>query len=239
MAKDLVGTFHHPFTSIVCGPTQSGKSTFVQQWMINHKDYVNVEFDYIYIFMGTDEKDNPTLTSLKNFFPDKVSIFKCDAEMCKELETFVKNIMERKAKAKQNGCIIFDDLMKELSNCEIILDIFTKYSSHWNVSVIFITQNVFYKGKNSSQNVTLYRNTHILILFKSFLDTTTLRNIASRISSTSNSKNLNKMLREIIERHRYVVIRGDMNTHPLLRYTTGYFSSHPIPHYLSLQPNMT
>ena len=41
---------------------------------------------------------------------------------------------------------ILDDLMRE-SSSDVILDLFTKGSHHKNISVIFITQNVFHKGK--------------------------------------------------------------------------------------------
>ena len=202
--------------------------------MLNHKNYVDCEFDYIYIFMGTPEKDNPHLSSLKKVFPDKVSIFSYDAKECDDLEAFIKSIMH--PKTKQNGCIIFDDLMKELSKCEIVLDIFTKYSSHWSVTVIFTTQNVFYKGKNASQNVTLYRNTHVLVLFDNFLDASTLRNICSRISANVNSKELHRMLRTVIETYGYVVIRGDNKTPPALRFTSNYFAKQPSPHFLAFHP---
>ena len=49
----------------------------------------------------------------------------------------------------------------------ILLDLFTKMSSHYNTSVIHITQNLFHKGsgKHSSDHVGVYRNSHITMLF--------------------------------------------------------------------------
>ena len=65
-----------------------------------------------------------------------------------EFEHFVKN----KANRKKKGCVIFDDFMSELSECGLLLDLFSKYSSHYDLTTIHITQNVFFKaGGNTVQ----------------------------------------------------------------------------------------
>ena len=71
-----------------------------------------------------------------------------------EFEHFVKN----KANRKEKGCVIFDDLMSELSECGLLLDLFSKYSSHYDLTTIHIMQNIFFKagGKHSSDHVTIY-----------------------------------------------------------------------------------
>ena len=83
---------------------------------------------------------------------------------CSEFDHFVKD----KANKKKKGCVIFDDLMSELSECGLLLDLFSKYSSHYDLTTIHITQNIFFKagGKHGSDHVTIYRNTHVLVLFK-------------------------------------------------------------------------
>ena len=57
--------------------------------------------------------------------------------------------------------LILDDLMRE-SSSNVILDLFTKGSHHKNISVIFITQNVFHKGK-AQRDISL--NTKYLMLY--------------------------------------------------------------------------
>ena len=71
-----------------------------------------------------------------------------------EFEHFVKN----KANRKKKGCVIFNNLMSELSECDLLLDLFSKYSSHYDLTTIHITQNAFFKvgGKHSSDHVTIY-----------------------------------------------------------------------------------
>jgi len=65
------------------------------------------------------------------------------------------------------GCVVVDDLMNELERCDMLKDLFTKYSSHANITTIHITKNVFYKvsWKHASDNVTIYRITHVLVVF--------------------------------------------------------------------------
>ena len=140
---------------------------------------------------------------------------------------FINRLLRRRKMKK--GCLVFVDLMNEMGSCEIILDLFTKEASHASKSVIFITQNVFFKGKCGSQNVTLYRNTHILVIFRSILDKTTIANIASRLRD--DPKLMKKMLSTILERYRYVVLRGDLNSDPAIRITSDYFNkNHITPH---------
>ena len=59
-----------------------------------------------------------------------------------EFEKFVKN----KVNMKKMGCVIFDDLMSELSECGLLLDLFSKYSSHYDLTTIHIMQNIFFKA---------------------------------------------------------------------------------------------
>jgi len=57
---------------------------------------------------------------------------------------------------------ILDDLMDKAD--DIVANLFTKISHHRSVSVIYITQNVFHKAKQSR---TISLNAHYMVLFKS------------------------------------------------------------------------
>ena len=142
---------------------------------------------------------------------------------CSEFEQFVKN----KANKKKKGCVIFDDLMSELSECGLLLDLFSKYSSHYD-----LTQNIFFKagGKHGSDHVTIYRNTHVLVLFKNPLDNTVIHTFAQRISRGKKYRELVDMLHHVLDHHWYIVIMGDLKTSPKLKYCTDIFATHPIPH---------
>ena len=50
--------WQHPFTCIVAGPSGSGKSTFVRRLMLVQEKIIDVRFDYVYVFIGTDVAQN-------------------------------------------------------------------------------------------------------------------------------------------------------------------------------------
>lgn len=219
---------HHPFTCLVTGPSGSGKSTFVKNLILKASHYIDTEFDYIYIFIGTAPEKNLQLKEIADTLGSKVQLLdvrQMFAQASKDVDLYFNTFLEQVVAERHdtNGCFIFDDLMNEIGNSSFICDLFTKHSSHSKISCIQITQNIFYKGKNATQNVTLYRNTKVLVLFHSFLDGTTLNNIASRLS-TNSKKNTRAMLEDIMQKHRYVVIRGDFGLHPDLRISSDYFT---------------
>lgn len=221
---EIDGTLHHPFTCIVTGPSQSGKSTFVRDLLLNAKYYIDQAFDYILIFIGTPLEHNLKLKTIQDKLGKIVEIVNI-AEMfhqkSQDVDRYFKEFLEGTIAPKShlNGCIIFDDLMNELGNTNFISDLFTKHSSHSNLSCILITQNLFHKAKNSSQAITLYRNTHFLVLFESFLDATTLNTIVARLPG--NAKDTKRLLAQIQQDNRYVVLRGDF--HAPCRISSEYF----------------
>ena len=64
------------------------------------------------------------------------------------------------------------------SSSDVILDLFTKGSHHKNISVIFITQNVFHKGK-AQRDISL--NTKYFVLFKNPRDKVQIQHLARQI----------------------------------------------------------
>ena len=153
---------HHTFRCLVAGPSQSGKSIFVHNLLLWQNDILDICFDYVMIILGTEANKNEILFSLKGELrPGVVEIIELyettelmKKNFCSEFEHFVKN----KANRKKKGCVIFDDLMSELSECGLLLDLFSKYSSHYDLTTIHITQNAFFKvgGKHNSDHVTIY-----------------------------------------------------------------------------------
>lgn len=135
--------FSHPFTCIIAGPAQSGKSTLVKQILENYKELINPAPDkIIYCYSKyQDIFDEIKLTNIPISFHEGLP----------EIETLDKNIL-----------IIFDDLMEQCERDTAILNLFTVDSHHKNISSIFITHNFYSKGKNMR---TLSLNSHYLILF--------------------------------------------------------------------------
>ena len=231
--ETLDAWWKHPFTCVVGGPSGSGKLTFVRQLMLSQEKIIDVQFDYIYIFIGTDASENKILSRLLTDIPPSttdvkiveiMSIFPTKKEMIAEFPARLKQMLVSQNRHGRKGCIIFDDLMKELGEMGILLDLFTKMSSHYDTSVIHITQNLFHKGsgKHSSDHVGVYRNSHITVLFNNPLDNHPLWMVAAQLMRKGLGS-LSRMLEEIAEKHRYVVIHGGMDWPKKLRFMTDLF----------------
>ena len=100
---------HRPFRCLVAGPSQSGKSTFVCNLLLQQNDIIDIHFDYVTIVLGTDANKNEILSSLKDELrPGVVEIIELKklyktTELMKEnfsseFEDFVKNKANRKKK---------------------------------------------------------------------------------------------------------------------------------------------
>ena len=231
--ETLDARWKHPFTCVVAGPSGSGKLTFVRYLMLSQEKIIDVQFYYIYIFTGTDVSENKILSRLLMNIPPSttdvkiieiMNIFPTKKEMIVEFLTQLKQMLVGHNRRSRKGCMIFDDLMKELGEMGILLDLFTKMSSHYDMSVIHITQNLFLKGsgKHSSDHVGVYRNSHITVLFNNPLDNHPLWIVATRLMRKG-SGTLSRMLEEIVEKHRYVVIHGGMDWPKKLRFMMDLF----------------
>ena len=74
---------------------------------------------------------------------------------------------------EQRNFIIIDDLMDEMD--QRVTSLFTKKSHHRNISVMYIVQNLFHKGKNHR---TISLNVHYMVLFTNPRDVSQIYSIA-------------------------------------------------------------
>ena len=177
-------------------------------------DIIDIHFDYVTIVLGTETNKNEILSSLKDELrPDVMEnielkkLYETTELMKKNFSSEFEHFVKNKANRKKKGYVIFDELMSELSECGLLLDLFSTYSSHYDLTTIHIMQNVFFKagGKHSSDHVTIYRNTHVPVLFKNPLDNTVIHTITQRISREKKYGELVDMLHHVLDHHRYIV----------------------------------
>jgi hypothetical protein len=72
--------------------------------------------------------------------------------------------------------LFIDDLMNEAN--QNVCNLFTKLSHHRNVSVVFITQNLFHRNRHIR---TMNLNTHYLVLFKNPRDANQVATLARQM----------------------------------------------------------
>ena len=214
----LDGRFRHPFTCVVSGPSRSGKLTFVRNLLLKEKDLIDTKFDYVYIFLGTSASENRTLSTIGAELCQRVNVLDVrDKYLSRDVlkENFppdINSILRKHSAEQKKGCLIFDNLMEELSQCGVLSKLFTKYSTHYDVSIINITQNLFHQSAGKSEHITVYRNTRIMVIFNNPIDNSVLTVVAKRLRPSGSSP-LIKILNYIVENYRYVVINADLEGH--------------------------
>ena len=156
----------HPFTCIVAGCTQSGKTLWVKSLLENAQTTISPTpqriiwcygqwqpsyFDMMRIMPGIEFNEG---------IPDDIDNADC-------------------LDVSQRNLIVLDDLMAQSGKDKRISDLFTKGSHHRNLSIIYIVQNLFHQGKEM-RNVSL--NAHYIVLFKSPRDKQQISMLARQIN---------------------------------------------------------
>ena len=74
--------------------------------------------------------------------------------------------------------IILDDMMRTIVKSLDMLQLFTKYCNHCNISAIFISQNVYHRGPYA-HSISL--NNHVLILFQNARDLSQMTKLGTQL----------------------------------------------------------
>jgi GTPase SAR1 family protein len=133
----------HPSTVLVSGPTGCGKTVFVSR-LIKDGMFSKCPERVIW-FYNEWQKLYDELDSKVEFRKD------CDESFYDTLSPLTTNL------------VVLDDQMSTIGDSKVLLKLFTEGSHHRNLSVIYIVQNLFDKGR-SHRTVSL--NAQYIILFK-------------------------------------------------------------------------
>lgn len=147
----------HPFTMVIAGPTGCGKSFFIRDLLKYRREIFSTIPDKVVWFYGIHQ-------ALYEEIPDVVFV-----------EGLPTNYREYLGK---NTLFVIDDLMSECGRDKRLTDLFTRGSHHLNLSVIFVTQNFFHKGKEMRE-VTL--NAHYLLLCKNRRDVSQITHLGKQL----------------------------------------------------------
>jgi hypothetical protein len=158
---------HHvwlaPFTCVIAGPTESGKSVFVQRLLKHAKTVIQPPPARILYCYGIYQKIFSEFRDVE-FHEGVPSLDEFDGS--------------------KHTLVVIDDLMHETSN--VVTKLFTRGSHHTETSVIFITQNMFSKEKET-RTITL--NAQYLVLFKNVRDKSQIAHLARQMYP-QNSKHM-------------------------------------------------
>lgn len=153
--------FQQPFSCLIAGPSQSGKTSLLKNILFFNKILINPQPRKIIYCYSVWQ---PLFDDLKN--------------QVKNIE-FNEGVYEiNQIDQSINTLLIFDDLMNDCETDQSILNLFTIDSHHKNISVFLLTQNLFSKGKYAR---TISLNSSYIIVFKNPRDKSQIYSLARQM----------------------------------------------------------
>lgn len=202
----LNGCIRIPFSMIIAGPSNSGKTTFVYNLMDNSHHLVEKQFDYVVWFYGQTP-------------PSETSIREKDVKFIHGLPSSFDEYIQ----PGLNGLIVFDDLMKECANNSMIGDFFTQRCHHEELNVMYISQNLFSDGK---ERKTLSKNATYLVVFNTPLDQTISHSLARKLMP-KDIKTFHDIFTEATKTpHSYLFIDGHQKSSSDIRLRGNIFNTY-------------
>jgi len=206
-------TFRHPTTILIAGPTQAGKSFFFNQVLENNLIQPSPS-RVIYVYGD----HHPELLHLQGLYPS-IAFVKGIKNLIPILPTLDRG---------ERNLVVLDDQMSEAGKMDEVSELFTKGSHHRNITVVYIVQNVFDKGK---AHRTISLNSHYIILFKNPRDQGQIRALAQQVFPTQVKEFMSAFQEATEGPHGYLLL----DLHPLtpenLRVRTKIFQNEVLEIY--------
>jgi len=159
-------SLQHPFTCIVSGPTQSGKTEWVLRLIENHKSMIEPSIQHI-IFCYAEYQPK------FEYLAKTISVVKFTLHQGTPSREMIDGLSSAERKL-----LILDDLMEDAQQDDFIVELFTRGSHHRNPSILLITQNLFTKGRHQR---TISLNANYLVIMKNPRDRSQITYLARQI----------------------------------------------------------
>ena len=163
MTSSKTMTFKHPFSMVVSGPSGSGKSVWTKKLLLS--SLIQPSPERIIWCYGQWQ---PLYDNVRKRIPR--------IEFVNGIPDHLND--QHYIDVSKRNVLVFDDLMTEAKCDQRIADLFTKGSHHRNISVVYLTQNLFPQGK-ACRDIIL--NTQYMVLFNNPIDRQQVATLARRI----------------------------------------------------------
>jgi hypothetical protein len=149
--------FQAPFSCLVAGPSQSGKTTLLLSILKHARQMINPAPDRIMYCYEQEQEAFSTVPGIElhHGLPDT-----------QDFDPRIHNL------------VILDDLMDQADCNPAIQKMFTVDTHHKNISIFFITQNLYSKGKCMR---TISLNTNYMLIFNNPRDRQQIRNLSRQM----------------------------------------------------------
>ena len=158
---DDMSQFKCPSSIIIAGPSQCGKTTFTRQ-----------------LLQQADSLFERPIRKIVYCYGQWQECFKDTTSQVTFVDGIPEDIPSMFPPRYRPGILVLDNLMRNCSDDERIVDLFTKVSHHCDVTCIYLTQNLFPPAGKFSRSIFL--NAHYIIAFNNPRDTLGFRTLAQQ-----------------------------------------------------------
>lgn len=191
--------FKHSATYLLSGPTGSGKTSFIKKFLSERERLIDSYIEEVIYCLpdGQIVDESISYTKLHRGVPD-ISMFS-------DLKPRI---------------VILDDLLSNVDSN--VVELFIRGSHHYNLSVVFVVQNLFSKNKGCRE---ISLNSHIIVLFSNPRDKQQISILARQISPENPRFITDAFVDATSKPYGYLVLDLHQLTPENYRVRTNIFSS--------------
>ena len=200
-------TFGQPFSMVVTGPSGSGKTEWTRKVLLS--SLIQPPPERILWCFGQWQ---PLYDDIQKRIPW--------IEFVHGIPDYLSS--SQYIDVSKRNLLIFDDLMTEAKCDQKIADLFTKGSHHRNISIVYLTQNLFPQGK-ACRDIAL--NTQYLVLFNNPIDRQQVATLARRIYPSTSAIFMKRFEQATSRPYGYLVVDLKSSTPEQDRLHTDIFET--------------
>ena len=214
--------FQHPYSMMVVGPSQCGKTHFVHQ-LLTHKCIAYPRKKPVLVVWCYNQWQ-PKYAEIQRDLGSHIRFMQGLPELADDLSNI---------KSSQHTLIVLDDLMEEAKESPLVSKLFTQ-GRHRNASVILLLQNMFPKGK---YNTDISRNATYKVLFRSPGDRKQIDIMAEQTFAKDRPRFMQAYSQETDQPYGYIVVDNHPRTSSEHQVVGNVFGDcYSYPHITSTSP---
>ena len=194
--------FYKNSSVVVCGPSQSGKTTFVVNCLRNIDTLM---FDENY-------RNCVPMGGIYYFYKVHQPVFCMLADAGVEFSKGCPNLMDidtivNRKQPHQTAMIILDDLMLEVGSNPAVLNIFTEGVHNSNLFVFFLTHNFYHQGKYT---LSITRNSHYYVFTNHLANISTIETLGRKLFGSGTARMFHDIYKRVMQTP-YNILLFDMH----------------------------
>jgi hypothetical protein len=207
-------SFVHPANIIAAGPTGSGKTHFVKEALARHA-FTPMPNRIVWVYAEMQQAYEHLMKLSADGLIPEVEFEKAPVDYAELYETFESDSV---------NMLIVDDQMTETRKQEAsFTNLFTKGSHHRNVTVLFLTQNIYEKGHRTAN-----LNAQYLIAFQNKRDRSQIQVLARQMFPSNQCFLVDAYADATNRAHGYLVLDYTQGGLAELQVMTNVLSEIPI-----------